>query len=120
MVRYGESCSCDILNMKDLGFISETAATTTASPQNPSCIQDRMRYDRNAEARIQIEEYIQSNSSNCERKCSSISECRYWTYTRYGECEIYKTKTATTVMRDHVSGSRNCPHVSNSVFLEVV
>ena len=107
--------------MMDLGFISEVAATT-ALPQNPSCIQDHVRYDSQAAARIQLTypEYLQSSSSKCERKCSSISECRYWTYDAYGQCEIYKTKTATTVMRDHVSGSRNCPHVSNSVFLEVV
>ena len=106
-----------LIMMMDLGFISEVAATT-ALPQNPSCIQDHVGYNFTAEARIELKypEYLQSSSSKCERLCSSKSECRYWTYTQ-NQCEIYKTETATIVARDHVSGSRNCPHVSNSVFL---
>ena len=103
----------------DFGFISENAATTTtASPQNPSCMKDNTLYFR--DSRIYedtYDHYYLENSSVCQELCERKRRCQFWTFHRDGHlnrkiCFLMERKIGDYAKKGYLSGSKYCHHVS--------
>ena len=105
--------------MIDFGFFSENAATTTtASPQNPSCMKDNTVYFRGNFLHHTIDHFYRPNSSMCQELCERNRRCQFWTYNRDGHrnrkmCFLMSRKIGDYAKTGYLSGSKYCHHVSS-------
>ena len=102
--------------------------TLTLPSGPPGCLDDNTAYYGN---NIENQDYGQiGSSSHCQQRCQSMSECKFWTWTKAtGKCYLKTSKDGETwTIEDYgtnhvgnsdkyVSGSKNCTHVSVSIFL---
>ena len=108
--------------MIDFGFFSENAATTTtASPQNPSCMKDNTLYFRNSRIHVFDDTFNRAyleNSSACQELCERHRICQFWTFDRDGPlnrkiCFLMSRKIGDYAKKGYLSGSKYCHHVSS-------